>query len=737
MVYMLSFNGQFRSIDEFAMYARTESLAQGNGLNTPQLAFSSWHHPVGALEPGQPLLAVPLYLIARQMEGVSNIAAVMLFNTFVSALTGVALYVLLRQLSFSQRGAVVTALAWGIGTTAWPYARSFFREPLLSLIWLSATSACITWQQTRRFRYAAACIALLCTGLAVKISSVAAIPVFALALLWDPHARRLRLGQREGAFIGVVAVLSLAAGYQLYGLRYGQPFPIAQYTWQYPWRDAMLRAYGQFLSPVKGLIFYSPIILATLTGWPRLVRRHGTIAIVTAGVALSLVYTYGRIPFWHGGSVVWGPRFVVPLLPLLMVPYAAALAGRRLWARAWVGLWSVVGLVVQAAVGTASWSDAVQQMIPAYEGEALVGLGGIPWYSWALAARSPALVQLAHWQPRQLDLIWLRMLAHGALTCDGPLAALLLTLTGLALAALTLLLSRALWVRRREALVVALCPLIVLAGSTGLLLRSGRSSNDHWGLTRAEARQLASAASPPDRSPYSVVLVSNDFFVNYWLGLLKGHFVTQWYSPYDARGLAGSVAQAPKAETLWLVVDHVHMPTDAEPHLARHILAQQAYEVGGRWVGGYEMLELVPPRPMIREVTRRSWENGIEILAISTNTRQIRPGDALRLDLEFVAREPLAQDCTLFVHLVPSTGAVIPGRDGEPQYGAAPTSGWQPGQTVLDRRGLRVPVDAPPGVYRLAIGWLCPDGLVVAPVAGEEPTVDGKIVLGTIEVLAD
>src|SRR5450756_1615905 len=87
MVYLLSFCGQFRSIDEFAGYAQTESYALGNGQNTPLLAFTPFHNLVGKMEPGQPLLAVPLYLIAQQIPGASNIAAVMLFNVFITALT--------------------------------------------------------------------------------------------------------------------------------------------------------------------------------------------------------------------------------------------------------------------------------------------------------------------------------------------------------------------------------------------------------------------------------------------------------------------------------------------------------------------------------------------------------------------------------------------------------------------------------------------------------------------------
>ncbi|MHB0856967.1 MAG: hypothetical protein ACYC5M_05285 [Anaerolineae bacterium] len=735
LAYLLTFSGQFRSVDEFAMYARTESLAQGNGLSTPQLAFASLHSPVGELEPGQPLLAVPLYRIAQYVPEFSSIAAVMLLNVIITALTGGVLFLLLRGMSFSAAISVGTVLAWGLGTTAWPYARSFFREPLIGLIWVTAAALILAWHRTHRIWYAAGTVLLLCAGLAVKISSAATIPVFLLALLWDSTYLKAPGGWKRWVLFATAALLATAAGFWLYNLRYGSPLPLADYAWRYPWRDAAFCAYGLLFSPVKGLIFFSPIILATAVGWPHLVKTHRRLALLAIGVTLSLLYAYGRAPQWHGGAVVWGPRFVVPLLPLLLVPFASALASRNTLHHVWVGLCSVIGVVVQFTAGTASWSDAVWQMLPAYSGEKLMGIAGIPWYSWALALRSPALDQLAHWDPSRFDIIWLRRLTDGTLAYDMALALWLVGLTGLALTILVLILAKPRLAHGRQPLIVTGCLVLVLAGGSGLLWRSGRDSNDHYGMSRADARELATVVSSPDAGPYAVVMVSNDFFVNFWLGLLKGQFVTQWYSPYDVDGFAQSISAAPEADSLWLVLDRVHMPTDVEPYLARHALARQAYEVSGRWISGYELFEYVAPRPMVRQALRRSWENGISVEAVATDTQRIRPGEALRVDIEFSTAMPLPQDYALFVHLVPVDGPVIAGRDGEPQYGGAPTRRWELGQVILDRRGIRVPEDARPGVYQLACGWVNTDGVMLEPTEGEGPLIDGKVVLGTIEVL--
>ncbi|MHB1295583.1 MAG: hypothetical protein ACYC4R_11375 [Anaerolineae bacterium] len=735
LVYLLTFSGQFRAVDEFAMYARTESLAQGKGLDTPQLAFSSLHSPVGELEPGQPLLAVPLYRIAQFLPGTSSIAAVMLLNVITTALTGGALFLLLRGMSFSQVVSAGTALAWGIGTTAWPYARSFFREPLLGLVWVSAAALTMAWRRKRRVGYALGCLALLCAGLAVKISSAAAIPVYLLALFWDPSCQRTHGGWKRLACFALAALVSGAAALLLYYLRYGYALPVAEFTWKYPWWDAASCAYGLLFSPVKGLIFYSPIILATAVGWAGLFRTHRRAALMVLGVSLSLLYVYGRAPEWHGGSVVWGPRFVVPLLPLLLLPYASALESRKALHRVWVTVCSAIGLVVQFTAGTASWSDAVWQMLPAYSGEKLMGIAGIPWYSWALALRSPALEQFTHWQPSRFDIMWLRRLADGTLASDGALALLLVVLTLAAVAALMAVLARPRVAQGRQPLFITGCLVLFLVGGSGLLYRSGRDTNDHYGLSRAEGQELADLISAPDGAPYSVVMVSNDFFVNYWLGLLKGRFVTQWHSPYDVAGFAGSVAAAPEAETIWLVIDRVHMPADVEPYHARHALANQAYEVGGRWVGGYEVFEYAPPRAMVSEMLERSWTKGIRILRYATDTRAVAQGEALRVDLEFDTTTSLEQDYALFLHLVRADGAVIAARDGEPQYGGAPTRSWEPGQTFTDRRGIRIPEDAQPGTYQLVCGWVNNEGDMLAPTEGEGSVLENKVVLGAIEVL--
>jgi len=734
-VYLLTFSGQFRSIDEYAMYARVESLAQGQGLATPQLQFTERHHPVGSLEPGQPLLATPLYLLGKIIPGASSVASVMLFSALTTALTGAILYLLADHAGLGQVAAVLTALAWGIGTTAWPYARSFFREPLLALCWALGALLCLRWQQTGRRRYAIICLLVIAATAAVKISSIGAAPVFALALLWDPARQRLRLTRRS--LLLLLAGLALAAGAAmvLYRLRYGGAFPLARYTWEYPWGHALLVAYGLLISPVKGLLFFSPILVATLPGWRSLARRSGTLVFLSLGLTAALLYTYGAAPQWHGGSVVWGPRFAVPLLPLLMLPYGAALGDRRWPVRAWVILWTIVGLTVQISAGTASWSDAVWQLVPAYVDETLVGLNGIPWWSWRLLPNSPALVQLTGWAPRQLDMLWLRTLADGSLAMDRPLGALLLVSALASALALALRLQGNSGRRLRKAALAGSAVLVTLALAM-LLVRSGRDTNDFYGLSRAEAAELARVVSAPAGNEHRLLYVSNDFFTYPWLGLIKGRVLIAWNSPHyeDALRDAARSAATSGADRLWLVIDRVHAQADIDPAAPRQAMAREAYEVDGLWVGGYELLAYAPQAPMHQVTGNAVWENGLRLSALAVSTTVPVSGDTLLLDLTLSTERALPDDLTLFTHLVPAEGPVLAGRDGPPGYGGTPTSAWAPGVIVTERRAIPIPGDVAPGAYVLTVGWLDAQGRPV-PVPDEGGACT-EAALATIEIVS-
>jgi hypothetical protein len=67
--------------------------------------------------------------------------------------------------------------------------------------------------------------------------------------------------------------------------------------------------------------------------------------------------------------------------------------------------------------------------------------------------------------------------------------------------------------------------------------------------------------------------------------------------------------------------------------------------------------------------------------------------------------------------------------DGEPANWSRPTTGWLPGEIVIDQRVLVVPGGANPGEYTLHAGMYTQQGGRLPDAAGA-----GAVSLGTIEV---
>ena len=88
------------------------------------------------------------------------------------------------------------------------------------------------------------------------------------------------------------------------------------------------------------------------------------------------------------------------------------------------------------------------------------------------------------------------------------------------------------------------------------------------------------------------------------------------------------------------------------------------------------------------------------------------------LSFAWHALRPVAQDYTVFVHLLDGSGRIVAQGDGPPDGGRQPTSGWQTGQMIFDLH--RVALAAIPTGLQLEVGWYDPKTgrrLVSAPAA--------------------
>ena len=86
------------------------------------------------------------------------------------------------------------------------------------------------------------------------------------------------------------------------------------------------------------------------------------------------------------------------------------------------------------------------------------------------------------------------------------------------------------------------------------------------------------------------------------------------------------------------------------------------------------------------------------------------PGHPITVTLIWQAESTPPDSYHVFLHLLDAEGTLIAQSDAIPANWSRPTTGWLPGEYILDEHTLSIPLDAPPGDYTLSTGLYIPGG---------------------------
>lgn len=112
----------------------------------------------------------------------------------------------------------------------------------------------------------------------------------------------------------------------------------------------------------------------------------------------------------------------------------------------------------------------------------------------------------------------------------------------------------------------------------------------------------------------------------------------------------------------------------------------------------------------------------------------LSPGRRLSLTLYWQAVQSMADDYTIFVHLLGSDEHLLAQHDAPPLGGTYPTSRWVVSDVFSHRVSLTIPTDSPPGRYELFAGMYTYPDIIRLPVTSDRPYAqDGLIWLQSVE----
>jgi hypothetical protein len=718
-IYLISYSGIPQVGDELGLAASVEGLVKWGEATASQM---SWYgYAPGIFEPGQLALAAPLYWLAWHIPFVGNVQALYMFNVFVTALTAVVLFLYVRRLGYSPAVSVTTALLYGLGTNAWVYSKTFFREPLSALLLMVAAYCLLGLRPVRlvkrsvRFGLVMALLSAVSVGAAVatKESNLVAVPIFGLYLVYY-----VVTGTRISTtvFRRYLPIIALAVGALTLSL-----VALAYYNWAtlgilaFGIRDVLARIpeglvvnqevlealWNMPLNPGKGLFTHAPILLASLAA-PFLVGRRQGLAEMLFPLAFTVsvmwLYAHAYPWIWWGG-LTWGARYLVPTLPFLAVALAPVI--QRVAASKRKVLWVTFGLVCLLSVlvqtgGICVRLDAYAQYLGRIRENA----------SWTLAIYegyySEIVGHLRILRPDTLDFAWFRMW-DGQPVFHLQVPALAAGLSVSALVVYVSSLRRTPTARQLIALAAAsvVLPAIVAAFALTQYYDDPRYRREPEWFTALDYLKTQERAG----DVLAVNLPTHtEFFMNYnkarlpWYGLNK-----ETWPPRATDTFRSLLAY----KRVWLATEFF---PESDPYRGlERWLTVNAFKVSDTQFGYPARLQLFmsPTAPAPNDASLQwvaSFGNVIELLGAQYPTATLRADDVVTTALYWRASRTPDRDYTVTLQLWDDAGHVVRQVDQYPVAGFRPTSGWLTGEVVRDNYALTLPADLPPGFFRLALG---------------------------------
>ena len=246
-------------------------------------------------------------------------------------------------------------LAVGLATPLWVYARELFAEAVLACTLTVAVMA-VTFYPSRRARERAegelvprGLLWLVAGGAAFGIGVVtrAALaiytPALVLLIVRRAGARQLReIALRLAAFAAGALPFAVVVLWHN-ALRFGNPLQ-SGYAGEGFTTPLWKGIAGLLVSPGKGAALYAPPLILSAILWRRFRRvDHGLAEFLALAWGTALI-VYGMWWAWDGGWC-WGPRLLIPLMPLSCLPLTVLPEGRW-WRVALIGL-VALGIAVQ------------------------------------------------------------------------------------------------------------------------------------------------------------------------------------------------------------------------------------------------------------------------------------------------------------------------------------------------------------------------------------------------------
>jgi hypothetical protein len=331
-IYSLSFSGRPISVDEQLYLTVTRNIAVLDEISAEQLSGStrlqgSYH----GVEPAHPALASLWYDIFSSSQFITW-QVLYLLPIFYTVLSCLILYFIAISLGYDPNTGILLSILYGLSTMAFPYAKTFFRELLIIPLMLGSWLSFLNFNHPKkRIRY----LAYLSFPILSALLLLTKIPFIVVPItfffIWLSNIKKegkdilYKKTIKTTFFFILFLIIFLLSTlsftdqnifYRFSGALLKDAINIILFAPHTHFFEVIL---GSLFSPLKGMIFYSPIILLGVytmaTSW----KKNKELFVLPLIVLVILLLNQALAHDAGWWTTPWGNRFLLPVISLFLV----------------------------------------------------------------------------------------------------------------------------------------------------------------------------------------------------------------------------------------------------------------------------------------------------------------------------------------------------------------------------------------------------------------------------------